>query len=144
MAFSPRERAFVEDARVGRLASADADGRPHAVPICFALIEGLLVSPLDEKPKEVGPKSLRRVQNVAMNPMVSVIVDRYTEDWDRLGWVRIDGRCTVREADDSNHGRVIAALRAKYDQYETQRLEDRPYLAIEPETVTSWGTLAWS
>lgn len=143
MAFAPRERAFVAAARVGRLATADADGRPHAVPICFALDGDRLVSALDEKPKEVDPRALRRVRNVEANPSVSVIVDRYTEDWDRLGWVRVDGRCALRGPNEEGHDRAIAALREKYDQYGDQRLEERPLLAIDPGTVASWGTLSW-
>ena len=39
------------DARVARLATVDPDGRPHVVPICFALDGDTLYTAVDEKPK---------------------------------------------------------------------------------------------
>ena len=30
------------------------------------------------------------MHNIAANPRVSFLVDAYTEDWDRLWWVRAD------------------------------------------------------
>ena len=140
---SPEEHAFVADARVGRLATVDGHGRPHAVPICFALVEETVISPLDEKAQTVGPRALRRVQNIEANPHVTVIVDRYVEDWSELCWVQIRGRASLLEADAPAHSAAVDALREKYDQYADHALEERPAIQIEPGSVSSWGDLSW-
>jgi PPOX class probable F420-dependent enzyme len=139
--FDPAERQYVESARVGRLATADADGRPHAVPICFAFDGGDVVSPIDEKPKRVGPSALKRVRDVRENPSVALVVDHYTESWRDLGWVQVRGRAAVEPPDRPGHGGAVGALRAKYDQYLDHALEDRPLLRIDPGSVRSWGEL---
>lgn len=141
MAFDGAERAFVERARVGRLATADADGRPHAVPICYAVLDDTVVSAIDEKPQSVGPSRLRRVRNVRANPRVSLIVDRYAEDWDALAWVRVDGDACVLDPGEEPHEAAVTALREKYDQYADHALEERPVLAIRPEQVVGWGAI---
>lgn len=141
MPFDPAERAFVERARVGRLATANAEGRPHAVPVCYALVDDQVLSAIDAKPKQVGPHRLRRVRNVRANPEVSLIVDRYTDDWDALAWVRVDGTARVLDPGEDVHADGVTALRDKYDQYADHPLEQRPALAIEPERVVSWGRL---
>lgn len=139
--FDPAERQYVESARVGRLATADAEARPHAVPICFALHDGTLVSPIDEKPKRVEPSALRRVRDVRENPSVAVVVDHYSETWSELGWVQIRGTAGVGDPGAADHLAAIQALREKYDQYADHALEDRPMLRIEPGSVRSWGDL---
>ena len=88
-----RER--VREARVGRLATIGADGRPHLVPICFALEGDILYSAVDEKPKR--SKHLQRLENIRNRPDVAVLVDHYEEDWTRLWWVRLDGTASVLE-----------------------------------------------
>ena len=139
--FDSRERAYVETARVGRLATADADGRPHAVPVCFAFAGDRIVTPIDEKPKTVTPEGLRRSRDIRENPRVALVVDHYTEDWSRLGWVQVRGTSTHRSPDDPGHAGSVAALRAKYDQYADHALGERPLVRIEPGSVRSWGTL---
>lgn len=139
--FDADERRYVETARVGRLATADAEGRPQAVPVCFAFSGGDLVTPIDEKPKAGDPDRLRRVRDVAENPQVALVVDHYTEDWERLGWVQVRGTAALRGPDDPGHADAVAALRGKYDQYADHDLESRPVLRIEPGSVVSWGRL---
>ena len=138
---SPEECRFLTHSRVGRLATIDERGRPHAVPICFAVIEETLVSPLDEKAKTVGPQALRRVRNIEANPHVAVIVDHYDEDWSRLCWVQLRGRASLLETDAEVHSAAVDGLRAKYDQYADHALEKRPAIRIEPAVVSSWGDL---
>lgn len=137
------ERTVLERARVARLATADADGRPHAVPICFALVDDAIVTPIDEKPKANGPDALRRVRDIEANPRVAVLVDRYHENWDRLGWVTVYGTATIHHPDDedADHHAAVAALRAKYDQYHDHALEDRPIVHVTPGSTTHWGEL---
>ena len=81
---SPEQTAFLVRQRVARLATADAGGRPHAVPVCFAYRTGTIYIALDEKPKDVPPDRLKRVRNILENPDVTLIADRYAEDWGRL------------------------------------------------------------
>ena len=66
--------AFVSSQRVARLATVDADGRPHIVPICFACANGVVYSVLDAKPKRVPVRDLRRVRNLLARPDVQVLV----------------------------------------------------------------------
>jgi PPOX class probable F420-dependent enzyme len=118
------------DARVGRLATVNAEGRPHVVPVCFALHDGRIVTAVDWKPK--ATTKLARLDNVRATHRASLLVDHYDEDWSKLWWVRVDGAATV--ADDD---RAIDALAAKYDQYRAQRPAG-PVIAIEPDRWRSW------
>jgi len=135
------ERQYLEQARIGRLATADAEGRPHAVPVCFALVDDDIVTPIDEKPQRVSPDELRRSRDIRENPHVTLIVDHYTEDWGRLGWVQVRGRATHAHPDDDSHAPGVAALEGKYDQYADHDLADRPLIRIDPGSVRSWGHL---
>lgn len=139
MDLPPPQRRFLDAARVGRLATADAEGRPAAVPVCFALLDDAVVSPLDEKPKGVDPTDLRRVNDVEANPSVALVVDRYAEDWSRLAWVQLRGTAALAEPGAPDHGRGVAALEAKYDQYADHAIEDRPLIRIDVGHARSWG-----
>ncbi len=141
MPLDPTERRFLAAARVARLATADADGRPHVVPVCVALAGDAVVTPIDEKPKAVGPSALRRVRDVRANPRVALVADRYEADWDRLGWVQVRGTATVVEPGDAGHAEAVDALREKYDQYADHALEQRPVLRVDPGHAVSWGDL---
>lgn len=139
--FDDRERAYLAAARLGRLATADSDGRPHAVPVCFALVEDRVVTPIDEKPQRSEPMRLRRSEDIRQNPFVAMVVDHYTETWDDLGWVQIRGRADHLAPGEPAHAAAVTSLREKYRQYRDHDLEDRPVIRIEPGSVVSWGTL---
>ena len=87
--------------------------------------------------------ALARVRDIAADPRVTILVDRWDEDWTRLAWLRAEGRATLLEpgAGHREHSAAVAALRAKYSQYETHRLEQRPLTRITIERVISWGSL---
>jgi PPOX class probable F420-dependent enzyme len=104
-----------EEARVARLATVGADGRPHVVPICFALDGDTLYTAVDEKPKST--RRLRRLVNIEADNRVEVVVDRWDEDWSKLWWVRLVGEARIVENDE----RGLGLLQAKYPQY-----RDRP------------------
>ncbi len=139
--FTDRERRYVETARVGRLATADAEARPHAVPVCFAFAGNRIATPVDEKPKEAASRRLRRCRDVAENPRAALVVDRYTEDWSRLGWVQVRGTATLLDPGESGHAAAVDALEAKYDQYADHDLGARPVVELAPGSVRSWGDL---
>ena len=139
MDLSEDERRFLEEGRVARLATADERGRPNVIPICFALLENALVTPLDEKPASVDPETYRRVRDVETNPFVAVVVDHYVEDWDELGWVQLRGRAAVIDPGEGGHRTAVEALRNKYEQYRDHLLEERPVIRIRPGHVVSWG-----
>jgi coenzyme F420-0:L-glutamate ligase/coenzyme F420-1:gamma-L-glutamate ligase len=145
---TPDEAVFLRGERVARLATVGLDGMPHLVPVCFeaAIDAGILTVlyiALDEKPKRVAPGQLKRVRNLVANPAVSLLVDRYDDgDWGRLAFLRVDGRATILDPGAPGHAPALAALRAKYPQYRTMALEERPIIRIAPLATRSWGALA--
>ncbi|HZT06991.1 MAG TPA: pyridoxamine 5'-phosphate oxidase family protein, partial [Chloroflexota bacterium] len=44
MALTPEEARFLDQQRVGRLATVDRGGQPNIVPVCFALVDGAIYS----------------------------------------------------------------------------------------------------
>lgn len=102
----------------------------------------MLWSPIDDKPKRtVDPRSLARVRDVVARPDVTLLVDRWSEDWSELAWLRVVGRAALVDPDPENGalGAVIAALRAKYPPYGDHDLERRPMLRIAIESVVRWS-----
>ena len=139
----PHDR-ILRRARVGRLATADRRGQPHVVPICFAYDGRTIYSAIDEKPKRVAARRLRRVRNIDVNPAAALVVDAYREDWRRLWYVLILGEASIVAAGTTEHVRAVRLLRRKYRQYERMQLEDRPVLRISPRRVVSWSASPWN
>ena len=140
MQLNKKERVFIRAARVARLATADKDGRPHVIPICFAFDGKELYSPIDEKPKKSSPLLLKRIKNIRANPNVSVVVDRYDDDWKKLAYVLISGKAKVL-FHGQKHKRAVFLLRRKYPQYRKMAIQDRPMIRIQPARLKCWGTL---
>jgi PPOX class probable F420-dependent enzyme len=141
------QRAFVEAARRAVLGTIAPDGLPRLVPICFSLdpARPVLYTPLDEKPKRNDdPLALARVSDIRADPRVTVLVDRWDEDWVRLAWLRAEGSAhiLVPAVGPIEHAAAVAALRARYPQYERHRLEARPIIRINLERITDWGRLS--
>jgi PPOX class probable F420-dependent enzyme len=134
------QRRFLDAQRVGRLATADGAGRPHVVPICYALSGDTVYFTIDEKPKKKPAAGLKRLANLRGNPFAALVVDRYDEDWSRLGWVMLQGRAEVLES-GPEHDRAQAALRARYAQLAAMRIEGLPVVAVRVDHVASWGRL---
>ena len=135
------QTAFLVRQRVARLATADAAGKPHAVPVCFAFARSSIFIALDEKPKKVPASDLKRVRNILENPEVALTADRYAEDWSLLAFVMVRGRAELLDPDNEEHASAVRLLRGKYHQYETMRIEENPVIAIRPEKAVSWGAL---
>jgi PPOX class probable F420-dependent enzyme len=117
------------------MATVGPDGRPHLVPVCFVLLDDVVYSAVDEKPKR--NTRLRRLVNLDPTGRVSLLVDRYAEDWSTLWWVRLDGDGRL-VGDVLESASARAALGGKYPQY-LQRPPRGPVIAIH---VTQWS--AWS
>ena len=137
---SDHERRFLSRRKVGRLATADHRGAPHVVPVCFAIEADVLYITIDEKPKRAGVP-LKRLRNIAANPAVAVVVDRYDDDWTRLGWVMLRGRAEIL-TNGAEHASAQDALRARYPQLNEMQIGPLPVIAVRLERVTSWGNLA--
>src|SRR4051812_45883922 len=135
---SDLQRSFVLGQRVGRLATADASGNPHVVPVCFALADGTLYITIDEKPKQASGPPLKRLRNMMANPSVAFVADHYAEDWTQLGWVMLRGRAEIL-TDGSEHDTAQALLRERYAQYRSMDLAALPVIAIRIARATSWG-----
>jgi PPOX class probable F420-dependent enzyme len=137
---SEREHLFLGRRKVGHLATADRRGAPHVVPVCFAIEGDALYITVDEKPKRADVP-LKRLRNIAENPAVAVVVDRYDDDWTRLGWVMLRGRAEIL-SDGAEHARAQDVLRARYPQLNDMRIGSLPVIAVRVERVTSWANLA--
>jgi len=123
-------------ARVARLGTLGADDSIRLVPICFAIVDGWLISAVDHKPKRTG--QLRRLDDIIASGTATVLIDHYDdEDWSNLWWVRIRGRATVHAPDDQEAETAVAALVAKYAQYRNRPPSGAAY-RIAIDEITSW------
>ncbi len=145
----PGQRALLAAARRATLATVDADGRPRLVPCCFVLLDTddgpVLLTPIDEKPKRsADPRELARVRDIQRDPRVTLLVDRWDEDWTRLAWLRLagDGMLLWPTEHTGEHVLAVAALRARYPQYVTQALESLPLIRVHLTSVRSWTATA--
>jgi len=138
VAARPRTAAgMLRRARVGRLATADPQGQPHVVPVCFAFDGAAVYIAIDDKPKRAAPRRLRRVRNIEANPQVALVIDHYEEDWRRLGFVLMTGTAQMI-AEGRDYLRALTLLRRKYRQYRAMRLENNPVIKISPRRTVAW------
>ncbi len=133
-------------ARHAYLATADGDGVPQLVPVTFALVSAAggaaagaradeIVVAVDHKPKTT--RDLKRLRNIAANPRVAVLTDRYDDDWSRLWWVRADGDAAV-EHDGEPREAALDALAARYPQYRERR-PDGPVIRVRVNRWSGWA-----
>jgi PPOX class probable F420-dependent enzyme len=127
-------RQRVSEARVGRLATMSADGRPHVVPCCFALSGTGIYTAVDAKPK--SSRRLQRVRNLEGNPATALLVDHYEDDWTNLWWVRLDGIAHIVGV-GTQRDAALALLAAKYVQYQREP-PPGPVIAISIRTWRAW------
>ena len=142
----PPLRAFLVGGRTFVLATIAPDGRPRLLPICFVVGEAerplVIHTPLDEKRKSVAdPRHLERVTDILARPAVGHRAERWSENGAEIGWLRLDGVATLVEPGPAEHRAGVAALRAKYAQYATHHLEERPIIRIVVERTRGWGVL---
>jgi len=118
--FTNDQRTFAECHRVARLATVDAAGAPHVIPICYAVLGECFYFIIDEKPKRTRT-GLKRLRNIAANPQVALVIDDYDEDWTRLAYLLVQGHAAVVE-ERGEYVAAVAALRERYDPYRTMPL----------------------
>lgn len=137
----PEDRLRLAEARVGRLATS-ADGRPHVVPLCFAIDGDVAWSIVDEKPKRTKTR-LRRLRNIEKNPRATLLVDFYDEDWSALWFVMAECDASV-VADEREFDRALALLRGKYPQYRAMPLAfaTHPVIRLSIRRVVSWRAVS--
>jgi PPOX class probable F420-dependent enzyme len=128
---------LIRAARVAHLATADASGQPLVIPICFVFDGREFFSPIDEKPKQTSPRNLKRVRNISANPKVSLVIDRYNDDWRKLAFVLVFGKARI-VVGGAKHRKAVILLRRKYRQYRSMAIEQRPIIVITPERLKGW------
>lgn len=143
---TPDDRRLLLASRTATLATLDPNGRPRLVPCCFAPDpeRDLLWTPIDEKPKRsADPRQLGRVADLAAWPAVSLLVDRWSEDWSKLAWLRLHGTAGLLEPDEPGalpeRRMAIEHLRERYPQYRDHDLETRPIIAVEITAAVRWA-----
>ena len=135
---------FLAEARVARLATADANGRPHAIPVCFAYAdlgydgENIYIV-LDQKPKTAELTRLRRVRNILANPQAALIADHYDEDWRSLRYILVACLAELLTGHEDEAALAVAALREKYRQYREMELDGNPVIKLIPQRFTAWS-----
>jgi PPOX class probable F420-dependent enzyme len=149
MELSREHRALLLTGRRATLGTIAPDGRPRLVPCCFAMgvEDGVVVidTPIDAKPKaSTDPMRLARVRDIRRDQRVTLLVDRWDEDWARLAWLRVEGTARLllpwAPRDAEPHRSALTALRARYPQYREQRLEGMPVIRIAPERIAGWAS----
>ncbi len=123
-------------ARRAVMTTVDSEGRPHAVPVVFAIYGDDLVTPIDRKPK--SGRKLARIRNLERNPNVTLLADKWAEDWKEAAWVMIRGRGIVQPAESAR--RELEAIIARYPDYRDV-LENSQVIRIVPERILWWS---WS
>jgi PPOX class probable F420-dependent enzyme len=126
---------------VARLATVTQSGRPHIVPVTFAVDDGYIYTAVDAKPKtQPAARALRRLRNIEANPRVAVLADHYADDWTSLWWVRADGEATIL-AEPRLAAAPLALLTARYPQYRgtTRTPLTGPVITIRVQRWTGWA-----
>ena len=135
------QRGFLNAQRVAHLATADASGAPHVVPVCFAVAGTNAYITVDDKPKRKAGKALKRLLNIAENPSVALVADYYNDrDWSRLGWVMLRGRAEILPT-GPEHDEAQQLLRERYPQMQEMTLDGHPVIAIRIDRAVDWGKL---
>jgi len=136
----PQIRRFIERHRVAHLATANAQGRPSVIPICYAFPDAVFYSVIDEKPKTVSSNQLQRIQNIRSNPNVALVIDDYSEDWEALAYLHVRCLAEILEPGTTQeHSVAITALRARYPQYSSMPIDARPVIKLVPQQVRFWS-----
>lgn len=138
LVLSPEQVAFADRQRVAHLATTGADGQPHVVPITFVLLGGAFYFAVDQKPKRTT--RLKRLRNIDENPKVAIMIDRYDDDWSKLGWMMVQGAASIVDS-QNEQAQAMGALAEKYSPYR-DNVPSGPVVRIVPAKVLGWGTVS--
>lgn len=138
LAIDQKIAQFIRDHRVARLATVDGDGRPAVIPICYVFDGEQFYSPIDEKPKQVAPRQLKRVRNIETNPHVALVIDDYADDWSKLVYVLVTGLAMIIQPGTDEHERAVGLLRDKYWQYGAMAIDERMVVKITATRIKHW------
>ena len=133
MRLTKRVAEFIRRERVCRVATADSKGRPHVVPVCHVLEDGKIYFG--------SGKTAGKIRNLKANTRVAIAVDAYTDAWEHLRGVMVQGTADVI-ARGPKFRRVRKALYAKFQQYRTEAAlgeSDSCIVEVTPEHVYQWG-----
>lgn len=138
--FTPEQIKYISRKRVAHLATCDKEGIPIVLPVCHVFTNGIIYTPIDKKSKKVAPSKLKRVKNIIGNPNVSLVMDEYHDDWERLSYIIIIGKAKLMDHGEE-HSSALVMLCDKYEQYREMKLNTLglPVIKIVPEKVISWG-----
>ncbi|MFQ5918929.1 MAG: TIGR03668 family PPOX class F420-dependent oxidoreductase [Thermoplasmata archaeon] len=142
MRWTGSDRTFIGAQRVAHMATADAGGEPHVIPVCFVFDGENFYTAVDQKRKRVPPDQLRRIRNLRENAQVALLLDEYQEDWSRLRYLLVRGKASLVEAEGERR-RAFHRLEEKYAQYREVDLQNSlgPLIRIDPESVHRWHAL---
>ena len=132
MKLTKTEREFVESMRVVRVATVNKDGVPHNVPVCPFV--------KNDKVYFATERKARKLRNIKANPNLALAFDEYTDAWDHLRGVSIQG--TARIVSKSEFRRLRKEIYAKYTQYESKAAigeRDSVIVEVTPDKKFSWG-----
>ncbi len=135
-----KQRGLVNSHRIARMATVDESGNPLVLPVCFAYDGQFIYSPIDNKPKTVSAKKLKRVRNIANNSNISLVIDNYVENWSLLYYLIIQGTAEII-CEGQEYQNALTILAEKYYQYVEMGLESlgAPVIKITPKKIISWG-----
>jgi PPOX class probable F420-dependent enzyme len=124
---------LLETARVGRLGLLDSEGWPRVLPVTYAIVDGVIWSAVDQKPKRVPGENLARVRWLRGSPRAALTVDRYDDDWSKLAWVQVLVSVSIEPVRED----VVDALARRYPAYR-EAVPGGPLLRLSPERVLWW------
>ena len=132
-----KEKDFIYNHDVAHLSTVDSEGDPHVVPIVYGFDGKLFYTPVDSKPKKIKVTEIKRVKNIKFNSSVSVVIDDYSENWEKLAWVQIRGVAKlITKGDEFEKG--VEIILKKYPQYSKMNLNISMLIVISPDRVLSW------
>jgi PPOX class probable F420-dependent enzyme len=135
--------AKLQETRIARLATLDSQWRPHIVPVCFVYDGSVFYTAVDRKPKSVPPEKLARLRHIEAAPQVALLIDEYSEDWERLWFILVRGQANLMATSaHQERAEAIRRLKEKYPQYAAGMLaDDAPIIRITPERISTWGKI---
>ncbi len=133
-----KTKALIKGAKVARLATVDQKSHPYVVPVVFVFHENLFFVPLDDKTKTVNAIKLKRVKNIEKNANVTLLIDKYQNDWKKLFFLMIHGKATMIDGKNSKlMDKIHKLLISKYPQYKKIGIGNS-CIRINPQKITHW------